>query len=87
MQQEAADKLVGGERHGLVSIFLLGAIILPLEGDPVLIEGDQAAVGNGNPVSVAGQISQDGGGSSEQRTSILPIITEKKLLSATRIIL
>jgi len=33
MQQEAADKLVGGERHDLVPEPPFGSIVLPLEGD------------------------------------------------------
>src|ERR1700746_3672958 len=37
VDEEAADKLVGGERHALVSIGALDAVVLPLEGDALLV--------------------------------------------------
>jgi hypothetical protein len=55
VDEEAADELVYGERHALVSIAALDAVVLPLEGDALLIEGDQAAVGDGDTVGVARQ--------------------------------
>jgi len=58
VDEEAADELEGGERHLLVSISALDAVILPLEGDAALVEGDQAAVGDGNAVGVTRQIGQ-----------------------------
>jgi hypothetical protein len=45
MDEEAADELVFGERHPLLTVAALDAVILPSEGDAVLVEGDQAAVG------------------------------------------
>jgi hypothetical protein len=39
-------------------------IILVTEGDAVLVEGDQAAVGDGDAVGVARQISESRCGSS-----------------------
>ena len=48
VDEEAADELVGGERHLIVSIAALDAVVLPLEGDALLVEGDQAAVGDGD---------------------------------------
>jgi len=66
VDQEAADKLGGGECHAFVSIAALDAIVLPPEGDAVLIEGDQAAVGDGNAVGVTRKISQHGLGSAER---------------------
>src|SRR5215468_4677049 len=58
VDEEAADELVGGERHALVSIAALDAVILPLEGDAALVAGDRAAVGDGHAVGVARQIGQ-----------------------------
>jgi hypothetical protein len=58
VDQEAADELVGGERHLLVSIAAFDPIVLPLEGNTLLVEGDQAAVGDGDTVGVTRQIGQ-----------------------------
>ena len=44
VNEEASDELVGGERHGFVSLAPFGAVILPFEGDIGAIEGDQPAV-------------------------------------------
>ena len=48
VHQETTDELVGIERHGFVSVGAFDPIILPLEGDAVVVEGDQAAVGDGD---------------------------------------
>ncbi len=53
VDQEAADELVDGERHELLSFATFSAIILPLEGDTVSVAADQSAVGDGNAVGVA----------------------------------
>ena len=60
VDEEAADELVGGERHALLAVAALDAVILPSEGDAVLVEGDQAAVGDGDAVGIARQIGQHG---------------------------
>src|SRR5467141_32106 len=65
MHQEAADELVGIERHHSVSLPTFEAVILPLEGDALVIERDQAAVGDGDAVGVAREIAQDFRGSPE----------------------
>src|SRR5271154_4590097 len=60
VDEEAADELVCGERHSLLTVAALDAVILPSEGDAVLVEGDQAAVGDGDAVGIARQIGQHG---------------------------
>src|SRR5262245_17531467 len=40
MDEEAADELVDGERHHLVSIVAFAAVVLPLEGDALVVERD-----------------------------------------------
>ena len=65
VDEEAADKLVGGERHALVACAAVGAIILVPEGDAVLVEGDEPAVGDGDAVGIARQISEHRLGSAE----------------------
>src|SRR5215472_11372166 len=58
VQQEAAHELVGVEGHGLVAGPAFGAVILPAEGDATLVEREQAAVGDGHAMGVAGQIGE-----------------------------
>ena len=70
VDEEAADELVGGERHALVSIAALDAVVLPLEGDALLVEGDQAAVGDGNAVGVTRQIGQHRLGPAERALGV-----------------
>ena len=38
MEQEAADELVGGERHDLLPVGAVAAIVLVAEGDAALVE-------------------------------------------------
>jgi hypothetical protein len=58
--QEPANELAGGEPHGLEATRALDPIVLDLEGDAALVGGDQAAVGDGDAVGVAGQIGEHG---------------------------
>jgi hypothetical protein len=44
VQEKAADELVGGERHGLLTVWAIAAIIFVAEGHARLIKGDQPAV-------------------------------------------
>ena len=60
MHQETADELACVEcHHPVVSLGAVKAIILPLEGDAVVVGRDQAAVGDGDAVGVARKIAQD----------------------------
>ena len=76
VDQETADELVGVERHELVASVSLGSVILPFEGHALAVEGDEAAVGDRDPVRVAGQVGEHRAGSAKRRFSILPIIPE-----------
>ena len=60
MDQEAADELVGIERHQLVASVGLGPIILPFEGHALAVDGDEPAVGDGDAMGVAGQVGERG---------------------------
>ena len=53
MDKEAADKLALGEPHDLLPRATFDAVILVFERDAVVIAGQQAAVGDGDAVSVA----------------------------------
>src|SRR6201998_4887050 len=58
VDQEAADELVGGERHPFVARTAVGAIVLVAEGDAVVVARDQPAVGDGDPMGVARKIRE-----------------------------
>lgn len=60
MKQEAADELLGGQCHGLVPVRRFGPVVFPSEGDSALVQCDKTTVRDGDPVSVAGQVGQDG---------------------------
>jgi Putative transposase len=56
VQQEASQELLRGKGHLL---FLISVrVILPAEGNLVALEGDKAMVGNGDPMGVAGEVTQ-----------------------------
>ena len=46
VEQETPHEFTSIQRHGLVTRPSLGPVILPAEGDMVLIHGDQARVGD-----------------------------------------
>ena len=54
------------ERHDLVRVAAVGAIVLVVEGDAVLVERDQPAVRDGDAVGVARQIGEHRLGSGER---------------------
>ena len=58
MQEEAADELVGGQRHRFLSLACGHTIILPLERHAALVVGDETAVGDGDAMGIAGEISE-----------------------------
>jgi len=68
VDQEAADELAGGQCHDLLALATIGAIVLPSEGDAVVADCDQPAVGDGDAVSVARQIGEQRFGSAERPT-------------------
>jgi hypothetical protein len=65
VDEEAADELIDRERHDLVPLAALGAVILPFEGHAGIAGRDQAAVGDCRAVSVARQIGENDLGSTE----------------------
>jgi hypothetical protein len=54
MQQETSQELLRGERHHSLGITV--CIVLPAEGNLVMLEGHETVVGNGHPMGVAGEI-------------------------------
>jgi hypothetical protein len=80
VDQEAADELVVGlqptgltrgvERHQLVASVALGPVILPVERHALAVESDEPAVGDSDPVRVAGQVGEHSLGSAKSPLGI-----------------
>ena len=60
MDQEPADKLVARQRHDLLALLPIAAIVLEPECDVALIEVDKAPVRDGDAVCIARQIGEHG---------------------------
>ena len=74
VDQEAADELVGGERHQLVACSNLGRVILPFESHALAVEGDEPAVGNSDAVRIAGQVGEDSVGSTKRPVTMIGFV-------------
>jgi len=64
VKKEAADELVGLERHDLCRAVL--AVVLPGKGDVILVEGYEPAVGYCNAMGIAAEIGQHLRGAAER---------------------
>ena len=64
VQQKATDELVGRELHDFSGAVL--AIILPSESDMIVVEGFDAAIGDGDAVRITTEIGENLGGSAER---------------------
>src|SRR5262249_28454141 len=58
VHEEPANELARLQRHGFVPVRAFEAVVLVFERDAVRIGGDQAAVGDGDAVGVAGKGGQ-----------------------------
>ena len=58
VDQEATGELVGGQRHDLLPLATVAAIILVPERHAGLVEGNEAPVRDGNAVRVARELGQ-----------------------------
>lgn len=65
MEQKATDELIGGQRHGFLASAAFAAIVFPFKRDTAIIVGDKTRVGDGDAVSIPGEISQYRLGSGE----------------------
>jgi hypothetical protein len=70
MDQKAANELVSIEYHKLVASVELGPVILPFESHAFAVEGDEPAIGNGDPVGVAGEVGKHRVGSAKRPLGI-----------------
>jgi len=60
VKQEAADELVCRQRHHLLPVGTVAAIVLVVEGDAGVVEAQKPAVRDRDPVGVARQIGEHG---------------------------
>ncbi len=70
VDQEAADELARRQGHQLAPGRSVGAVVLPLKRDALLVHGDQTAIGDGDAMGVAGEIGQHGLGPGEGALAI-----------------
>ncbi len=56
MNQESTQELVAAERHCLLLIAM--GVVLPSEGNPTVVEGQQTMARDGDPVCVACKVLQ-----------------------------
>src|SRR5579864_5985171 len=56
MEQESPDKLVGGNTHCLLLLVAVEPIVFIPEGDLMVVDMEQALVGEGHAVSIAAQV-------------------------------
>jgi hypothetical protein len=70
VDQEAADELASGQRHQLLLVGDIVAIILVAQCQPGLAEADEVTVRDGDPVGVARQIGEHRLGPCERRFGI-----------------
>ena len=77
MEQESPQELIGG--HGHQPLFVFVRIILPAEGDFAVGKVHDPVIGNGDSMSVAGQILENMFRSAEWRLRIdYPVLTEQR---------
>jgi hypothetical protein len=56
MKEKAPDKLVGMKTHDLLTVATVSPIILPSKGNMVVIDIEDAAVGDGDTMGVPAEI-------------------------------
>ena len=56
VQKEAPQELCSAQGH--LALLATVGVVLPAEGDVLLVEGQQAMIGNGHAMSVAAEIAQ-----------------------------
>src|SRR5262249_60670804 len=52
-------RFISCERHDSVALGTFDPVIVPFEGDASFVTCNEAAVGDGDPVSIAGEITQN----------------------------
>ena len=77
VEQEAAQELLGTERHH--SLLITVGIVLPTESNLVMVESHEAVVGDGHAMGVAGEIAEHRMGTAEGWLGVDdPVVTEQR---------
>lgn len=87
MKEESSDELIGFESHDL--LFITICVILPAEGDFVVIKIKNAVIAYGDPVGVSSQVLKDPVDSGKRRLAVddplLVIEASSEYLKGSRI--
>jgi hypothetical protein len=76
MEEETAQELLRGQCH--LPLLMAVSIILPAKGNLVAVEGHEAVVGDGNAMSVSGEIAQHMMGTAERWLGVDdPVLTKQ----------
>ena len=59
VEEKAADELAGVERHGFEAVAAFDPVVLPFEGDALVVERDEPGVRDRDAVSVAREIGEN----------------------------
>ena len=70
VDEEAPDEFMDRQVHGFVAISAFGSIVLPLEGDGLIVGTDKSSIADSNPVGIAGEVSEHRLGSGKRFLSI-----------------
>jgi hypothetical protein len=60
VQEKATDELGGVERHGPEAVAAFDPVAFPFEDDALVVERDEPGIRDGDAMSVAGEIGEDG---------------------------
>ena len=79
VQHEAPDEFICGQRHRAMALDTVAAIILVVERDATFVERDQPAVGDGDAVRVARQISEHRLRPAKRRANLSLVVRGQRL--------
>jgi len=76
VEQEAAQELFDRKRHQALLVAVSG--VSPAEGDLATLQGDEAMVGDGDPMRIAAQVTENVFGATEGRFAVdHPVLSEQ----------
>ena len=70
VKKKAPDEFVGSQTHDLLALMPMVTIVFPSEGDMIVVDVNDTAVGDGDPMGVATEIGEHLVGPAERRLAI-----------------